>query len=292
VIFLKKDYQRNKYLIIKDTVRMVVKIMKKQDQKSKQIITKKFILICLMASCFLILGSTITFAQTNISIPNIQLNIDGASSPEEAANSLQLLALLTVLSLAPSILIMATSFTRIIIVLSFLRSSLATQQTPPTQVLIGLALFLTFFIMSPIASEINQNALQPYLNEEINQSEAIEETMEPLRQFMFRQTREKDLALFLEASGTEVSNNTQLSDIPTTSLIPAFIISELKTAFQMGFVLFIPFIILDMVVSSALMSMGMMMLPPAMISLPFKLLLFVMVDGWNVLIRSLLLSFK
>jgi len=292
VIFLKKDYQRNKYLIIKDTVRMVVKIMEKQDQKSKQIITRKFILICLMVSCFLILGSTITFAQTNISIPDIQLNIDGASSPEEAANSLQLLALLTVLSLAPSILIMATSFTRIIIVLSFLRSSLATQQTPPTQVLIGLALFLTFFIMSPIASEINQNALQPYLNEEINQSEAIEETMEPLRQFMFRQTREKDLALFLEASGTEVSNNTQLSDIPTTSLIPAFIISELKTAFQMGFVLFIPFIILDMVVSSALMSMGMMMLPPAMISLPFKLLLFVMVDGWNVLIRSLLLSFK
>jgi len=253
---------------------------------------KNIILLCLIIVSFFLLGSTKTFAQTNISIPNVQLNIDGASSPEETATSLQLLGLLTVLSLAPAILIMVTSFTRIIIVLSFLRSAIATQQTPPTQVLIGLALFLTFFIMSPIASEINQNALQPYLNEEITQSEAIEEAMEPLRQFMFRQTRENDIALFLEAGGTELSNDLQLDDIPTTSLIPAFIISELKTAFQMGFVLFIPFIVLDMVVSSALMSMGMMMLPPAMISLPFKLLLFVMVDGWNVLIKSLLLSFK
>ncbi|QUH20824.1 flagellar type III secretion system pore protein FliP [Alkaliphilus sp. B6464] len=253
---------------------------------------KNIILLCLIMVSFFLLGSTRAFAQTNISIPNVQLNIDGASSPEETASSLQLLGLLTVLSLAPAILIMVTSFTRIIIVLSFLRNAIATQQTPPTQVLIGLAMFLTFFIMSPIASEINQNALQPYLNEEITQSEAIEEAMEPLRQFMFRQTRENDIALFLEASGTELSSDPQLDDIPTTSLIPAFIISELKTAFQMGFVLFIPFIVLDMVVSSALMSMGMMMLPPAMISLPFKLLLFVMVDGWNVLIKSLLLSFK
>lgn len=211
---------------------------------------------------------------------------------EETANSLRLLGLLTILSLAPAILIMVTSFTRIIIVLSFLRSALATQQTPPNQVLIGLALFLTFFIMSPIASEINENALQPYLKEEITQSEAIEEALEPLREFMFRQTREKDLALFLEVGGADLSTNIELDDISTTTLVPAFVISELKTAFQMGFVLFIPFIVLDMVVSSALMSMGMMMLPPAMISLPFKLLLFVMVDGWNVLIKSLLLSFK
>ncbi|MBU5677429.1 flagellar type III secretion system pore protein FliP [Alkaliphilus sp. MSJ-5] len=269
--------------------------MKNLNCKFKQIINmknKNIILLCLIIVSFFLLGSTRAFAQTNISIPNVQLNIDGASSPEETASSLQLLGLLTVLSLAPAILIMVTSFTRIIIVLSFLRNAIATQQTPPTQVLIGLALFLTFFIMSPIASEINQNALQPYLNEEITQSEAIEEAMEPLRQFMFRQTRENDIALFLEASGTELSSDPQLDDIPTTSLIPAFIISELKTAFQMGFVLFIPFIVLDMVVSSALMSMGMMMLPPAMISLPFKLLLFVMVDGWNVLIKSLLLSFK
>jgi len=266
--------------------------MNKSNRKFDQIKNKKLKFVLLIVVCFFLLGLTSSFGQTNVGIPNIQLNIDGATNPEETANSLQLLSLLTILSLAPAILIMVTSFTRIIIVLSFLRSALATQQTPPTQVLIGLALFLTFFIMNPIATEINQNALQPYLNEEITQSEAIEETMEPLREFMFRQTREKDLALFLEASNTEVSSNTQLSDISTTSLIPAFIISELKTAFQMGFILFIPFIILDMVVSSVLMSMGMMMLPPAMISLPFKLLLFVMVDGWNILIRSLLLSFK
>jgi len=271
---------------------MVVKIMKKINEKLYVKKNRRLALACFIVVCFFLLGLTSTFAQTNVSVPNIQLNIDGASNPEETANSLQLLSLLTILSLAPAILIMVTSFTRIIIVLSFLRSSLATQQTPPTQVLIGLALFLTFFIMNPIASEINQNALQPYLSEEITQSQAIEEALEPLRQFMFRQTREKDLALFLEASGEVVSNNTELDDISTTTLIPAFIISELKTAFQMGFILFIPFIVLDMVVASALMSMGMMMLPPAMISLPFKLLLFVMVDGWNVLIRSLLLSFK
>ena len=146
--------------------------------------------------------------------------------------------------------------------------------------------------MAPVASEINQNALQPFLNQEITQQQAVEEAMDPLREFMFRQTREKDLALFIEASNSEVSENFQVEDIKTTTLIPAFIISELKTAFQMGFVLFIPFIVLDMVVASVLMSMGMMMLPPAMISLPFKLMLFVMVDGWNVLIKSLLLSFK
>lgn len=248
-------------------------------------------IVCVVAF-FLFLSSISSYAQPDNIIPDVQLNIEGTTDPERTVNSLQLLALLTILSLAPAILIMVTSFTRIIIVLSFLRNAIATQQTPPTQVLIGLALFLTFFIMSPIVSEINQNALQPYLNEEIGQDEAIDNAMKPLRVFMFRQTREKDLALFLEASGTNLTDNAELHDIPTTSLIPAFIISELKTAFQMGFVLFIPFIVLDMVVASALMSMGMMMLPPAMISLPFKLLLFVMVDGWNVLVKSLLLSFK
>lgn len=270
---------------------MVVKLMN-MFKSVINIKNKKAIMVCLVLSCFFILGLNIVSAQPNISIPNVELNINGASGAEEAASSLQLLGLLTILSIAPSILIMVTSFTRIAIVLSFLRNAIATQQTPSNQVLIGLALFLTFFIMSPIASEINQNALQPYLNEEISQSQAIEEAMNPLREFMFRQTREKDLGLFLEASGTEIPNDAKLADIPTTALIPAFIISELKTAFQMGFILFIPFIVLDMVVSSTLMSMGMMMLPPAMISLPFKLLLFVMVDGWNILIRSLLLSFK
>lgn len=253
---------------------------------------KNIIILSLFLIVFFSLSIFSSYAQPDNIIPNLQLNIDGTTDPQETTNSLQLLALLTVLSLAPAILIMVTSFTRIIIVLSFLRNAIATQQTPPTQVLIGLALFLTFFIMSPIAIEINQNALQPYLNEEITQAEAIDTAMEPLREFMFKQTREKDMALFLEASATELASDAELYDIPTTSLIPAFIISELKTAFQMGFVLFIPFIVLDMVVASVLMSMGMMMLPPAMISLPFKLLLFVMVDGWNILVRSLLLSFK
>ncbi|ABW19040.1 flagellar type III secretion system pore protein FliP [Alkaliphilus oremlandii] len=269
--------------------------MKNSNGKLIQILLdgNKYIrMACFIIICFIVLGSNQAFAQPNITVPNLQLSIDGASSPEETVNSLQLLSLLTILSLAPAILIMVTSFTRIIIVLSFLRNALATQQTPPTQVLIGLALFLTFFIMAPVASEINQNALQPFLNQEITQQQAVEEAMDPLREFMFRQTREKDLALFIEASNSEVSENFQVEDIKTTTLIPAFIISELKTAFQMGFVLFIPFIVLDMVVASVLMSMGMMMLPPAMISLPFKLMLFVMVDGWNVLIKSLLLSFK
>lgn len=253
---------------------------------------KNIIMVIFLLIFFLLFNTASSYAQTDNLIPGLQLNVEGGTGPEQTANTLQLLALLTVLSLAPAILIMVTSFTRIIIVLSFLRNAIATQQTPPTQVLIGLALFLTFFIMSPVATEINQNALQPYINEEINQTEAIDNAMEPLREFMFRQTREKDLALFLEASNTQLGEDAQLDDIPTKSLIPAFIISELKTAFQMGFVLFIPFIVLDMVVASALMSMGMMMLPPAMISLPFKLLLFVMVDGWNVLIESILLSFK
>ena len=264
---------------------MVVMMMNNIKYKSTKII------VCTIAF-FLFLSMAYSYAQPEGVIPNLQLNIEGTTSPERTVNSLQLLALLTILSLAPAILIMVTSFTRIIIVLSFLRNAIATQQTPPTQVLIGLALFLTFFIMSPIITEINQNALQPYLNEEINQTEAIENAMEPLREFMFRETRDKDLALFLEISDTDLAATAQLSDIPTTSLIPAFVISELKTAFQMGFVLFIPFIVLDMVVASVLMSMGMMMLPPAMISLPFKLLLFVMVDGWNILIKSLLFSFK
>ena len=225
-----------------------------------------------------------------IQVPRINIGIDEAQSPQEVTSSLQLLLLLTVLSIAPAILIMMTSFTRIIIVLSFIRNAIATQQTPPTQVLIGLALFLTFFIMSPVATNINDNALQPYLNQEISQEVAFTNAMEPIRGFMLRQTREKDLALFIEIGNVNVQNN--LEEVPNTVLIPAFIISELKTAFQIGFILFIPFLVIDMVVASTLMSMGMMMLPPAMISLPFKLLLFVMVDGWNIVIRSLVLGFR
>lgn len=248
----------------------------------------QWLLVCIFLLTFI--GASRVEAQPSIPIPRIGFTIEDAQSPQQVAASVRILFLLTILSIAPSILIMMTGFTRIIIVLSFLRNALATQQTPPTQVLIGLALFLTFFLMAPIATEINQNAIQPYMAEEISDTEALEAAMKPLREFMFRQTREKDLALFIEIANDEVPET--LNDIPTTTLIPAFILSELKTAFQMGFILFIPFIVLDMVVASTLMSMGMMMLPPAMISLPFKLLLFVLVDGWNILIKSLILGFK
>ena len=221
--------------------------------------------------------------------PGIIINGE-ALDATDYVSSIKILVVLTVLTLAPSILIMMTGFTRIIIVLSFIRNAIGTQQTPPNQVMIGLALFLTFYVMSPIATEINQEAIQPYLNEKINQEEAIDKAMKPLRSFMFRQTKEKDLALFLEIEGTEIGQT--LDTIPTQVLIPAFIISELKTAFKIGFVIFIPFLVVDMVVASTLMSMGMMMLPPVMISLPFKILLFIMVDGWNIISEILVTGFR
>ncbi|TCO79934.1 flagellar type III secretion system pore protein FliP [Marinisporobacter balticus] len=233
---------------------------------------------------------SVSCAEPKMPIPKISIGLDEANNPKEVANSLEILFLMTVLALAPSILIMMTCFTRIIIVLSFIRKAIATQTTPPNQVLIGLALFLTFFIMAPIGSEINEKAIQPYLNEQISAEVAIENGMAPLRKFMFNQTREKDLALFIDISGSEVPK--ELKDIPTKALIPAFIISELKTGFQIGYVLFIPFVIVDMVVASTLMSMGMMMLPPVMISMPFKILLFILVDGWNLIIKSLIMGFK
>lgn len=223
-------------------------------------------------------------------IPKIGLDIETAENPQDVALSMQILFILTIISLAPSILIMLTSFTRIIIVLSFTRNALGTQQMPPNQVLIGLALFLTFFIMSPVITEINENAFTPFTNGEITQEAAIEKAEEPIRNFMFKYTREKDLALFLNLS--QVKQPLAMIDIPTSALIPAFIISELKTAFEIGFFLYIPFLMIDMIVSSTLMSMGMMMLPPIMISMPFKILLFVLVDGWNLIVRSLILGFK
>ncbi len=225
----------------------------------------------------------------NIPIPQVGFDIKAAESPQDVAMSIQILFILTILSIAPSLLIMLTSFTRIIIVLSFTRQAIGTQQMPPNQVLIGLALFLTFYVMSPVITDINQNAYKPFIEGKITQEIAFEKAMNPIRQFMFKNTREKDLALFLKLSQIEKPKG--LSDIPTTSLIPSFIISELKTAFQIGFFLYIPFLIIDMVVASTLMSMGMMMLPPVMISMPFKILLFVMVDGWNLIIKSLILGF-
>ncbi|WP_226681282.1 flagellar type III secretion system pore protein FliP [Sutcliffiella horikoshii] len=205
------------------------------------------------------------------------------------STSVQLLLLLTIFSLAPAILILMTSFTRIIIVLSFVRTSLATQSMPPNQVLIGLALFLTFFIMAPTFSQVNDQALQPLFNEEITLEEAYEKASIPLKEFMSKHTRQKDLALFIDYAGMERPES--IEDIPLTVLVPAFAISELKTAFQIGFMIFIPFLVIDMVVASVLMSMGMMMLPPVMISLPFKILLFVLVDGWYLIVKSLLQTF-
>ncbi len=238
---------------------------------------------------FCVFSSLTVQAAPLIPVPNINVGVEAANNPQDVALSLQVLFVLTVLTLAPSILIMMTSFTRIIVVLSFLRSALATQQMPPNQVLVGLALFLTFFTMSPYVEQVNQNALQPYLAGTINQEAALTEGMKPMREFMLKQTRENDIALFVNLSETPRPNSPE--DIPTTTLIPAFVISELKTAFQIGFLIYIPFIVIDMVVASTLMSMGMMMLPPVMISLPFKILLFILVDGWHLIIRSLITSF-
>ena len=221
--------------------------------------------------------------------PFISIGMDQTQEPGKMAVVLQIFLLMTILSLAPAILIMLTSFTRVVIVLSLLRRALGTMQMPPNQVIIGLALFLTFFIMTPVWNQINQTALQPYLENRIDQQQALQNAAEPLREFMFKQTREKDLALFVGIA--KVERPKDINDIPTTVLIPSFIISEVKTAFQIGLLLYVPFLIIDMVVASVLLSMGMMMLPPIMISLPFKLMLFVLADGWNLLIGSLVKSF-
>lgn len=223
-------------------------------------------------------------------LPAIDLNIRPSDSPVEVVDSVKLLVLLTLLSLAPAFLVLMTSFTRIVIVLSLLRSALGVHQTPANQIIVGLALFLTVFIMAPTYKEINEEAIQPYLENRLSQQEAQERGVKPLRDFMLRQTREKDLGLFINLAGLEKPNTPD--DVPLHVVIPAFVISELKTAFEIGFLLFIPFLIIDMVVASILMSMGMFMLPPVMISLPFKLLLFVMVDGWYLVVKSLVESFR
>jgi flagellar biosynthetic protein FliP len=253
-------------------------------------LNKTLFKILIFSAILVIVLSIGVSAEPPLPIPKIGLEIDTADNPEDVALSIQILFLLTILSLAPALLIMVTSFTRVIIVLSFTRNALGTQQMPPNQVLIGLALFITFFIMSPVITDINTNAFQPYTQGEITQEQAITKAMDPIRNFMLKNVKEKDLALFLNLS--EIDQPVKSSDIPTTALIPAFIISELKTAFIIGFYLYIPFIMIDMVVASTLMSMGMMMLPPVMISLPFKLLLFVMVDGWNLIVKSLVMSFN
>jgi len=226
---------------------------------------------------------------SELSVPGITLTTNPEGDPEQVSSGVQLLVLLTVLSLAPSILILFTSFTRIVIVFSILRNAIGTPTIPPNQVVIGLALLLTFMIMGPVFSEIDQTALQPYLNSEISQKDAISRAANPIRSFMLEQTREKDIELFMEINS--MNRPETVDDIPNVALFPAFVISELRTAFTMGFIIYIPFIIIDMVISSILLSMGMMMLPPSLVSLPFKILLFVLVDGWYLVTRSLALSF-
>ncbi|PAF32262.1 flagellar type III secretion system pore protein FliP [Paenibacillus sp. 7516] len=248
---------------------------------------KKIWLACCLMGLLSLASVTVAFAEP---IPNIDIQIGSGDGGTPSTSSLSIILLITVLSIAPAILVLMTSFTRIVIVLGFIRTSLGTQQMPPNQVLVGLALFLTLFIMSPTLSSINQVALQPYLKGDITQTEALEKAQDPIKKFMFSHTREKDLLLFMKYNQTEQPETYQ--DIPITVMVPAYAISELKTAFQMGFMIFIPFLVIDIVVASTLMAMGMMMLPPVMISLPFKILLFVLVDGWYLVVKSLLLSFN
>ncbi len=227
----------------------------------------------------------------NGNVGNVDFNISSADGEDSSlATTLQMLFILTIISLAPSILIMVTSFTRILVVLHFVRSAMGTQTTPPNQILIGLALFLTLFIMSPTLTRINDEAIKPLSAGEITGEEAIDAAIDPLREFMFAETRNEELALFVDIAGIEVVETAD--DIPTWVLVPAFIISELRAAFIIGFLIYIPFIVIDMVVSSTLMAMGMMMLPPTTISMPFKILLFIMADGWTLIIESVLRTFK
>jgi len=221
--------------------------------------------------------------------PNVELSIGGEDDPGNLVSALKMLGVLTVLALAPAILVTMTSFTRIVIVFSFLRQAIGTQQVPPNQVMIGLALFLTMFVMAPVGARINEEAIEPYQAGQITDSEAIDRAIAPIRDFMLVHTREKDLSLFYDISREPLPAGPE--EVSLKVLVPAFVISELKTAFEMGFMLFIPFIVLDIAVASLLMSMGMIMLPPALISLPLKLMLFVVVDGWNLIVTSMLRSF-
>lgn len=228
-------------------------------------------------------------SQAAMTFPNINIGLQNANTPQDFTNGLQILIWLTILTLAPSILIMTTSFIRLVVVLSLTRQAIGAGTLPPNQVITSLALILTFFIMAPTFNEINEKALQPYMNNQITQQAAIDRGIEPIRTFMFKQTHKKELALFVRMAKIEKPKNR--NDVPTYVLLPAFILSELKTAFTIGFVVYMPFLVIDIVVSSVLVSMGMMFLPPTMIALPFKLIMFVMVDGWYLVVKSLVESF-
>lgn len=254
---------------------------------------KKRIAVTLMMALGIIMFYSINAyaAPSSTSLPQLNISLgDGNGTSQDYASSIKILIFFTIISLLPSIVIMMTSFTRIVVVFSFLKSAMGVQQAVPNQILTGLAIFLTLFIMHPVYNEMNTNAIQPYLENKITQEQAFEEASKPLKTFMLKQTREKDLELFVDISGVNKDNLTK-ENVSFTTLIPAFAISELKTAFQIGFLIYLPFLVIDMVISSVLMSMGMFMLPPTMVSLPFKLILFVMVDGWYLLVKSLIQSF-
>jgi len=234
--------------------------------------------------------SVTIFAADKVTIPTVNLSLSAPTSPEQLVNSLNVLVALTILVLAPSIIMVMTSFIRLVVVFSFLRQALGTQQMPPSQLMVSLALILTFFIMQPVGQKAYNAGIKPYIQKKIGYEEAFSRSVKPFKEFMIRNTREKDLALFFRIR--KLKNPKNIDDVPLMVAIPAFMISELKTAFEIGFLLYMPFLVIDMVVSSVLMSMGMMMLPPVMISMPFKLLIFVLVDGWNLLVGNLVSSFK
>jgi flagellar biosynthetic protein FliP len=252
------------------------------------LIHKLAAIFLLLGMATILLGSDIALAQVKnvggVSLPTVSLGFSSTQKPDEVVNVVKIVVLMTILTLAPAILIMMTSFTRIVVVLAFLRQALGTQQMPPNQLIVGLSLFLSFMIMSPFL-----NALQPYMKGTISQDNAADQAMRPLRKFMFAQTRDTDLALFLKMG--HVNQPKTRADVPSLVLIPAFVISELKTAFEIGFIIYLPFLIIDMVVASVLMAMGMMMVPPIVVSLPFKLMVFVLVDGWSLIVGSLVKSF-
>lgn len=239
------------------------------------------------APLLVLLAGSLAFAQ--VTLPTVNMGFKTTQNPTEVVNAVKMVLVLTVLTLAPAILIMMTGFTRILIVLSFLRQAMGVQQLPPNQLLVGLSLFLTFFVMGPAFTEINQKAVQPYLSGNLSQDLAIDNALAPLRRFMFTQTRDQDLGLFVKLA--KIQQPKTRADVPTIVLVPAFIVSELKTSFMIGFIIFLPFLIIDILAASVLMAMGMMMVPPIVISLPFKIMLFVLVDGWSLLIGSMVKSF-
>jgi len=249
---------------------------------------RKIIIILLL----LVIADTVIAQQQNqtIPFPKIGIDIGTSDSPQDVSVTLQILLLMTILALAPSLLIMTTSYLRLIIAFSFLKSALGTQQMPPGQLLAGIALFITFFIMAPTWNKVNDEALKPMMDGEITLEEAYDKGVEPIREFMFRNVRDEDIALFIGLS--DIERPEKREDLPTYVLVPAFALSELRAGFIIGFFLFIPFIMVDMIIASILLSMGMLMLPPMLISLPFKILLFVLVDGWNLIVGSLVRSFS